>query len=230
MFSVGRNKIPKCALLDGIRKEIAELISRLLSLDTKSRPTAVEAMEELENLNPTFEKTLKLLKELKVEPLEMNGHSIVDEKKKKTLLHYVCENGNVEVLKELLREDSDLNVRADMNEFWKDCTPLHFAAYNGKVACLKLLIEAGADLNAKENDGWTALHWAAANGKVDCVKALIEAGADLNAKANGGSTALHWAARNGKVDCVKALIDAGADLNAKRKSLDCWFRYRFLKC
>ena len=127
-------------------------------MDTKSRPTAVEAMEELENLNPTFEKTLKLLKELKVEPLEMNGHSIVDEKKKETLLHYVCENGNVEVLKELLREDSDLNVRADMNEFNKDWTPLHFAAYNDKVASLKLLMEAGADRNAFFSYGLTALH------------------------------------------------------------------------
>lgn len=51
-----------------------------------------------------FEQTLQLLQQLNVEPHEILGHTIVDKDLEKALIHDVAENGNIEVLKVVLKK------------------------------------------------------------------------------------------------------------------------------
>jgi ankyrin repeat protein/serine/threonine protein kinase len=131
--------------------------------------------------------------------------------KNKELLE-ASEKGDVEKVKELLKEGANINAK---NKF--GYTPLHVVADRGHIEIVKLLIEHGADVNAKDNIfGHTPLHKAAYNGHIEIVKLLIEHGADVNAKdIIIGVTPLHYAAYKAHIEIVKLLIEHGADVNAK---------------
>lgn len=162
----------------------------------------------------TFDATLKLLKEMNVEPENVYGHTIIDKNKKQTLLHYVTEKGNAEVLNELLQEKCDLTCRTNLPGS-AGCTPLHLAAWRGNDECLKLLIEAGSDVNSTDEDLWTPLHYAALHNHFYCLKTLISHGANINAKDKWNMTPLHSATFGGQLNGLKELILHGADLNAQ---------------
>ncbi|ORX76249.1 ankyrin, partial [Anaeromyces robustus] len=59
----------------------------------------------------------------------------------RTALHYVCENGNIEIVKLLLDKGSPINIHDN-----KYFTPLHLASFNGFYDITKLLLENGASL------------------------------------------------------------------------------------
>lgn len=105
----------------------------------------------------TFEETLRLLRQLKLEPNEIYGNTVIDSRRNTILLHYVCEKGDAKILKELLQQKNcDLECRA-LGFFGQDSgrTPMHFAALKGNDECLKYLIEAKANLNSKDNFKFT---------------------------------------------------------------------------
>lgn len=98
IYKSGRFIKPSYELPEGSSDTTRQFISRLLSVNSKSRPTATEALSD-----PYFtEKTQQLLKTLKVKPCEKYGQTIVNERDNETLLHYAARCGNVVVLQELL--------------------------------------------------------------------------------------------------------------------------------
>ncbi|XP_071095704.1 uncharacterized protein [Haliotis cracherodii] len=159
-----------------------------------------------------------------------------------TPLHAACRGGYTELVKILLRYNSNRSVcnnTSRMNCRFESSRPLMFsmsgndvkqtpffeACKNGHIDIVRLLIEKGADVSAAaaddDDDCYTALHLACKNGHVDIVRLLIEKGADVSAAAaavaaddDDGYTALHLACKNGHIDIVRLLIEKGADVSA----------------
>ena len=71
-------------------------------------------------------------------------------------IHEAAGTGNIEVIKQLIASDIDVNVKRNRGE-----TPLHLAAIFSHYEIAKLLISKGADVNARNDDGFTPLHQAA---------------------------------------------------------------------
>jgi hypothetical protein len=107
-----------------------------------------------------------------------------------TPLHYAAWNGHVEIVRLLLQNGAEVNVRSNGGS-----TPLHWAAIFGHVDILHLLVENDADLEAQNNTGMRALHRAADYGHLPFIQELISRyHVDINARVNDGRTAL-WMAR-----------------------------------
>ena len=71
-------------------------------------------------------------------------------------IHEAAWTGNIELIKELIDSDIDVNVKRDRGE-----TPLHIAARFSHYEVAKLLISNGADVNVRNDSGLTPLHEAA---------------------------------------------------------------------
>jgi ankyrin repeat protein len=134
-----------------------------------------------------------------------------------TALHYAVSGGHVDVVKFLLSNGANVNVKSING--W---TPLRFTL-TAKMA--ELLIANGADVNISDNKGQTVLHGAVnqdhKRGNKELVELLVEHGADINAKTTEksvdweGWTPFHVTCRNGNLEIVELLIEHGADINAK---------------
>ncbi|XP_043709070.1 phytochrome-interacting ankyrin-repeat protein 2-like [Telopea speciosissima] len=97
-----------------------------------------------------------------------------------TLLHIGARKGDLKLVKRLLDEGMDVNVRA-----WGSnsggLTPLHLAAQGDHLQVMDELLERGANIDARTKGacGWTPLHNAAKNRSKAAIKFLIENGAFL---------------------------------------------------
>ncbi len=155
-------------------------------------------------------------------------------------LHLAVKKGLYEVVKLLLMQGADPNIRNEydevqssplsqealplfegissaMKEIIQDLqalaerTALHIAAKNSLVDIAALLIKYGADVDAKDFGGCTALHWAAINGDLPFIKLLLESGAAINVQDLADSTPLHETLRHGQSEALKFLLEKGAD-------------------
>jgi hypothetical protein len=85
-----------------------------------------------------------------------------------SILDDAVRNGNLEPLKELLRENPGLVLGKTEN----GTTLLHVAAAMGQTELVELLLANRADVSAEDNGGRTALDFAFSNGHMDVVKLL----------------------------------------------------------
>ncbi|EAY15712.1 ankyrin repeat protein, putative [Trichomonas vaginalis G3] len=105
----------------------------------------------------------------------------------KNVLHIASENGNLNLVKLLIKGGCDKESKSKFGE-----TPLIWASANGHLEIVKYLISVGADIDAKTRYGWTPLIHASYNECLEVVKYLISAGADKDAKTKYGTTALSF--------------------------------------
>jgi ankyrin repeat protein len=128
-----------------------------------------------------------------------------------TPLHWAVRNGDIAVVKRLLRAGADAKAA---NRY--GVTPLSLAAERGDAATIDALLAAGADANGALSNGQTMLMIAARTGNPAAIQALVEHGASVNAKEHVlGETALIWAAADNHADAIGTLVRAGADVNAR---------------
>lgn len=85
-----------------------------------------------------------------------------------TLLHKASYLGNLEIVKYLVEQGSDINHIFDETL----ATPLHYAASNNKLDVVKYLIEKGANVNHKDKDGNTPIEVAIRYGHTDTIEYL----------------------------------------------------------
>jgi ankyrin repeat protein len=127
-------------------------------------------------------------------------------------IHEAAKTGDLERLKEILREDPSLINSPDKDKM----TPLHHAVDAGKLEAASLLINMGADVNAINFKKETPLHIAAYEGNTDAVRLLLEHDADLTMREMRDRIPLFLACNWGHdLETVRLLINAGSDVNDK---------------
>ena len=131
-----------------------------------------------------------------------------------TALMIACSNGNTQLVKLLLDNKADPNIR---NE-WQ-FTALMYAVMNSKV--VSLLLAQDADVNALTMYGESALFWACHFGNIKVIKMLLKVGINLiNRKDEYRRTPLYIACLWGHMQVVEQLIQAKADLSIPDNSGD----------
>ncbi|CAI9715084.1 repeat domain-containing 23-like [Octopus vulgaris] len=90
-------------------------------------------------------------------------------------------NGNIAVVRKLLRAGIDPNTRDEKNQ-----SLISLASRAGNLAMVDELLQWGAKVNASTSDGCTALHVATEAKHEDIVKRLIDAGASMTATTLSG--------------------------------------------
>jgi ankyrin repeat protein len=122
--------------------------------------------------------------------------------------------GNLEIVKRLLTNDSDVNMRGFASG------TLLMLASEGDFEIVKYLVEKGAEVNKKDDDGKTALMKAVGSFHETgfaSLNFLIDHGADLNAVNDRGETALILAAKRGQAEMVRILLEKGSIVSTKDK-------------
>ncbi len=132
-----------------------------------------------------------------------------------------AEQGNISMLKLLLKEGVDVNGRSS----WGRETPLMKAAYYGKAKAAAWLIDHGAEIEARDSRSNTALLHAAWKGKLDVIRLLLERGADVNAVNDLNWNALMQAVIEGHHAAAQVLLEKGArtDLIDKQKGASVYY-------
>ncbi|XP_071809461.1 uncharacterized protein [Asterias amurensis] len=99
-----------------------------------------------------------------------------------TDLQWVCQNGEIEKLKELIGKGANVNQTLSMGR-----RPLHFAADYGQTEIISKLIENGADVNAVDKNNISVLLAAIFEGHTSSVQLLLEKGARKDGTFDGQS-------------------------------------------
>ncbi|XP_048734216.1 putative ankyrin repeat protein RF_0381 isoform X2 [Ostrea edulis] len=129
-------------------------------------------------------------------------------------LHIACLHSNIEVIKLLLKQQADVNMKDSTNR-----TPLHYATSANRPDVVNICIENGSDVNCQTSSGKTALMLAVQEKNVEIVRALLTAGADVTLTDVKKGTALEISLLSGgkreKAEIVRALLQAGSDPNTE---------------
>ncbi|KAJ8019835.1 Inversin [Holothuria leucospilota] len=138
---------------------------------------------------------------------------------KRTALHWSASYGNVEAVKILINEGSNIGI-PDVD----GKTPLHWAATAGDsptaTATVQVILDAEPSvINWQDYEGRTALHLAVADGNTNTVETLINFQTHLekcnvSVLDNMFRTPLHWAAVLGHTHMVNRLLDKKASFSS----------------
>ena len=157
----------------------------------------------------------------------------------RTLLHYACQHGRVDIAQQLITKWKCSIESKDV----QGCTPLHTAAQYGQVETLKYLLHRlfnhevsgltvkltpGGKLSHsltsmfqqklsdrhRDQSGNTPLHTACAHGHLDIVQLLTcKIGCDPNTIKGDGLSCLHLATQHGHLPLVRYLVEeVGSDM------------------
>lgn len=148
--------------------------------------------------------------ELRREVRVMGGANAMDARGF-TPLDWAARTGRTDVIRELVREGADPDLRDQGPNGW---TPLHHAVHKGQLEAVHALIAAGAhvDAAATRSNGITPLMLACAQGEPEIVDTLLAAGADPRARQRGEETALTYAMTTGNRRVTEALLRKAPDL------------------
>ena len=117
------------------------------------------------------------------------------------VMHWSCHLGFLDVVKDLITFDLDINLRS-INPSW---TALQFAIHKHNIPIIQLLLDSGANPNVVfRRTGKTALERAAESGHKDYIQLLLNAGA-LNYKW-GHYCPLQLSCNRGRVKCVEYML------------------------
>eukprot|EP00397_Hematodinium_sp_SG-2012_P009081 GEMP01009155.1.p1 GENE.GEMP01009155.1~~GEMP01009155.1.p1 ORF type:complete len:651 (+),score=146.15 GEMP01009155.1:143-2095(+) len=145
--------------------------------------------------------------------------------KKKTPLHFACDEGHISAVKLLLEHKGDPKELDD-----DGMTCLHWAAApssdqgvtESTLAIVEHLISNKCDVDIRDFEEKTPLYWAASKGHNDVMEIFVKHKADLNARDSKDTTALHAASAHnaeGQATTVKSLIEHRANIEQKDSRL-----------
>jgi len=124
------------------------------------------------------------------------------------------ENGDVEELAELMRQDP--GFRVNMGQDGNGWTLLHYACReNSRSAVIPLLLaHPDINVNLKNQSGHAPCYYAGFYGHTSCVREMLgDSRVKVNEPTNSGSTSLHRAARWGRLDAIKWWIASGREMD-----------------
>ena len=134
----------------------------------------------------------------------------VNEGKPAKSLHQAARDGDIEQVKKLIAQGTDVNARDENGD-----TALGIAVSYPSRAMVKLLISKGADIDVKDGRGFTPLHWAIFNEDEGLAQLLVSEGADIKVKDIRDWTFLQWSIAMGQMKLTEQLITKGANIHAR---------------
>ena len=175
--------------------------------------------------------------------LDYNADVRVRDDEQYAPLHFVAENGLLELAQTLLERNVEVdpqtedgrtpflgalqyghpdiarlllghNAKVHVHDK-KDYTPLHFAAINGLLEVAQILLERNADVKSQNNHGSTPLLLASEYGYPDVVQLLLDYKADLYLRDSDGDTPLHCAAIGGQLEVSRLLLKLNVEVNSR---------------
>ncbi|KAF8489917.1 hypothetical protein F5888DRAFT_1147957 [Russula emetica] len=134
-----------------------------------------------------------------------------------TPLHSAAYYGDVEMVRELLDLEADVNVRNERGEtslVYISLTPPADRNVPTSPILLgiiaQLFLDRGADIDAQTNNGQTPLHFAVNLGCIEVVRVLLEHGANVGAEDEQGRTPFTLAKEYEYDKIMKLLLEHGA--------------------
>eukprot|EP00825_Cyclidium_porcatum_P019598 TRINITY_DN2230_c0_g1_i3.p1 TRINITY_DN2230_c0_g1~~TRINITY_DN2230_c0_g1_i3.p1 ORF type:complete len:744 (-),score=143.38 TRINITY_DN2230_c0_g1_i3:71-2302(-) len=128
-----------------------------------------------------------------------------------TPLHYACEKGEINVVKLLIQNKTNIHKFSN-----KGYQPIHIAALNDQAEIIEELIKRGANIEALDNQKCTPLILASKKGFTKSMEMLLKYKANIYAADQRDWTSLHFAAFNYQKKAVHLLCRWDAD-NEKLK-------------
>ncbi|KAL9578394.1 MAG: hypothetical protein Q9212_005744 [Teloschistes hypoglaucus] len=159
-----------------------------------------------------------------------------------SLMHLAALEGHLELAREFLSDNADVNVWAKPHSYHirissendkgyspkslplpYNIIPLHYSCTRGYFEMTELLLENGAWVNAApddDNHGKSPLMMAVESGSTNLVCLLLARGAKVNAAVQATlMTALHMAAHRGDLETTQELVRYGAKTAARTRDL-----------
>jgi len=128
-------------------------------------------------------------------------------------LFRVCMQGNLDMVKKLLDEGIDVNIRDE--HLW---TPLMDAAIFERIDVIDELIDRGADINAVNEDGASSLIIVARNTRnIRIIKSLLDCGADYDIICDEGKKMIDHLPEYEKVEIEEYISNLPCDVKPARK-------------
>ncbi|GFS28354.1 lysine histidine transporter 2 [Actinidia rufa] len=146
-----------------------------------------------------------------------NGHYDLWEMMNRAV-HAAARGGNVEILREILEDSTDVLVYRDA----QGSTVLHTASGRGRVEVVKYLLETYDIITSTDNKGNTALNVAAYRGCLAvlvCGK-LVNTQDIINVRNNDGRTALHMAVLENIQSELVELLMSVPSINLNIRDID----------
>ena len=140
--------------------------------------------------------------------------AVIEEINKKKTLIELSQNGETEMLKELLKNGVSPNCKNEEGQ-----TPLHIACYNLNADMVKALLNHGANVNTEDNkkeSPFVSISICEPHDETVALaiaQNLLKHGADINSRTKEGQTLLRLAAEMGFLSIVLELLKLGADCN-----------------
>ena len=123
-----------------------------------------------------------------------------------TATHLAAVNGQMEVLKYLLKRTPDLEIKNNVQD-----TPLLAAAAKDKSEAARALVAAGADVNTHDGGYTYPLHWVAHFGDLDLAKAMVAKGVELDVRTRKEErTPVYYAVSADRGAVLEFLVSQGA--------------------
>ena len=141
--------------------------------------------------------------------LDMGADTSIKDSNGWTALHYACEFNDIESVKILVSQNSNLDDYSNNKR-----TPLHLAANNGFAEIVRYILESKGSCNFKDHYGCIPLHLAAKQGHVDCIELLLSYGSDLTSEDFRKWNILHYASFHGHSHAVRFIVKYDADNNS----------------
>ena len=144
-------------------------------------------------------------------------------------LYDACLEGDVEMLKALMKEDKVTLARVSLSPSFTQ-TPLHLASMLGHFEFVKSLLSFKPEFASNlDLQGRSALHLASANGYPSIVKLLIEYDQKMCRLCDeDGRTPLHLAVFKGQDGCVSELLKVKSESDQERTMLHLCVKYNRL--
>lgn len=122
-----------------------------------------------------------------------------------TKLHIAIKNQDINMIKKLIEQGADINIRAEYNY-----TPIQYACLSNNYEAVKILLENNANILNEE-----LLHIVCVLGNQRLLKLLIEYGCNVNELDKYGRTPAYWAVQEDNLTCLKILYEQGANFSIK---------------
>lgn len=128
----------------------------------------------------------------------------------KSLLIIVCEKGNIDLARKLIKDGADVNYKASNGR-----SVLHHAVDVDNAELISMLLDAGANPMTPARNSATALHDAVWSRRMSSIKALLPSYKSVNFSPDGkhNGTPIGLAIGRGFTDVIRLFIEAGIDLN-----------------